>query len=188
MSQHIKESINYSLPKILSAEKMTIIEKVTKSSSSRVIIRPSLTLWLKDWALPGTWAENKADFQCLKTKFTFRAHSWARTSAATWPQSSKSDAEMITKGEFQLKGSHHSSAPLPGKFPFFLLSIPINQTAAHPSILTVADPKHSYFPKVAQNHPYSRNECCFSFFPPVLQVKSALSLHCWNTAHSLKKK
>lgn len=47
--------------------------------------------------------DSQIDFWCLKTKFTFRAHSWVGTSAATWPQSSKSDSVMITKGEFQLK-------------------------------------------------------------------------------------
>lgn len=100
MLQHIMENINYSLPKILSAEKMAIIGKVTKAGSSRVIILPSFTVIKRTGHCLTLEQKSEVDFWCLKT---FRARSWTRTSAATWPQSSKSDAVMITKAEFQLK-------------------------------------------------------------------------------------
>lgn len=71
MLQHIRESITYSLPKILSAEKMKnnqmwkIIEKVTKASSSRVIILPSLTVIKRTGHCLALGQKSEVDFWCL---------------------------------------------------------------------------------------------------------------------------
>lgn len=86
--------------------KWQYLKKVGKTSSSSVIILPSVKLWSERQGkhLP-LQQKTEVKLQCLKTKFTCRAHYWTTTTAATWPESTKPDALPSVQAEQSQRGN-----------------------------------------------------------------------------------